>query len=144
MRDSWFLGACGARGIVFRYPEEDDLRDPASRARRRWLLDGSQPWCCARSPSTIDHRSESRGSPADVVGIGADNSDRGDPQLKALRQLRKRLGVKRSDKAFVVDIYVSSDDRTKSVRIADAIAQAYLDSRPGVDPSRAPASSSLS
>src|SRR5207237_1159588 len=61
------------------------------------------------------------------VGIEGDASDRGDPQLKALRQLKKRLGVKRSDKAFVVDVYVSSDDRAKSVRIADAIAQAYLD-----------------
>ena len=62
-----------------------------------------------------------------AVGIESDTSDRGDPQLKALRQLKKRLGVKRSDKAFVVDIYVSSDDRAKSVRIADAIARAYLD-----------------
>ena len=62
-----------------------------------------------------------------VLAIEGDASDRGDPQLKALRQLKKRLGVKRSDKAFVVDVYVSSDDRTKSVRIADAIAQAYLD-----------------
>src|SRR5436853_1089285 len=44
-----------------------------------------------------------------VLGIEADASDRGDPQLKALRQLKKRLGVKRSDKAFVVDVYVSSD-----------------------------------
>jgi len=45
--------------------------------------------------------------------------------------LKKRVGVKRSDKAFVVDIYVSSDDRAKSVRIADAIAQAYLDDQAG-------------
>src|SRR5205809_1467454 len=31
------------------------------------------------------------------LGIEGDASDRGDPQLKALRQLKKRLGVKRSD-----------------------------------------------
>jgi uncharacterized protein involved in exopolysaccharide biosynthesis/Mrp family chromosome partitioning ATPase len=59
--------------------------------------------------------------------VGIDLEDRTDPELKALRQLKKRVGVKRSDKAFVVDVYVSSDDRAKSVRIADAIAQAYLD-----------------
>ena len=59
--------------------------------------------------------------------IGIDLEDRTDPDLKALRQLKTRIGVKRSDKAFVVDVYVSSDERAKSVRIADAIAQAYLD-----------------
>jgi uncharacterized protein involved in exopolysaccharide biosynthesis/Mrp family chromosome partitioning ATPase len=62
-----------------------------------------------------------------AFGIGLDAADRRDPELKALRQLKQRLGVKRSDKAFVVDVFVSSDDRAKSVRIADAIAQAYLD-----------------
>jgi uncharacterized protein involved in exopolysaccharide biosynthesis/Mrp family chromosome partitioning ATPase len=62
-----------------------------------------------------------------ALSIDLDAAERADPVLKALRQLKKRLGVKRSDKAFVVDVYVSSDDRAKSVRIADAIAQAYLD-----------------
>lgn len=62
-----------------------------------------------------------------TVGIDLDANDRGDPPLKALRQLKKRIGVKRSDKAFVVDVFVSSEDRAKSVRIADAVAQAYLD-----------------
>ena len=58
------------------------------------------------------------------VGIGIDGSD---PQLKALRQLKKRIGVKRSDKAFVAEVYVTSERPEKSVRIADAVAQAYLD-----------------
>jgi succinoglycan biosynthesis transport protein ExoP len=62
-----------------------------------------------------------------AAGIGLDAAEGADPELKALRQLKKRVGVKRSDKAFVVDVYVSSDDRMKSVRIADALAQAYLD-----------------
>ena len=62
-----------------------------------------------------------------AIGIDLDVAERRDPELKALRQLKKRIGVKRSDKAFVVDVFVSSDDRAKSVRIADAIAQAYLD-----------------
>jgi len=61
------------------------------------------------------------------LGIDLDAGDRGDPELKALRQLKKRIGVKRSDKAYVVDIYVTTEGKEKSVRVADAIAQAYLD-----------------
>lgn len=61
-----------------------------------------------------------------AAGIDLDANDRTDAQLKALRQLKKRIGVKRSDKAFVVDVFVSSEDPAKSVRIADAVAQAYL------------------
>jgi uncharacterized protein involved in exopolysaccharide biosynthesis/Mrp family chromosome partitioning ATPase len=49
-----------------------------------------------------------------------------DPQLKALRLLKTRVAVKRSDKAFVVDVYVTSEEREKSARLADALAQAYL------------------
>ncbi|HKS63699.1 MAG TPA: exopolysaccharide transport family protein [Xanthobacteraceae bacterium] len=59
-----------------------------------------------------------------TVGIGGEG---GDAELKALRQLKKRIGVKRSDKAFVAEVYVTSEGREKSVRIADAVAQAYLD-----------------
>lgn len=58
------------------------------------------------------------------VGVAAEG---GDAELKALRQLKRRIGVKRSDKAFVAEIYVTSEGREKSVRIADAIAQSYLD-----------------
>ena len=59
-----------------------------------------------------------------TIGIGGEG---GDAELKALRQLKKRIGVKRSDKAFVAEVYVTSEGREKSVRIADAVAQAYLD-----------------
>jgi polysaccharide biosynthesis transport protein len=61
----------------------------------------------------------------DVVGLDPDATE-GRPDLKALRRLKQRLGVKRSDKAFVVDVFVSSEEREKAVRIADAIADAYL------------------
>ena len=39
-----------------------------------------------------------------ALGIDLDVAERADPVLKALRQLKKRLGVKRSDKAFVVEL----------------------------------------
>jgi len=59
-------------------------------------------------------------------GLNPDG-DNSDPVLKALRALKKRVGAKRSDKAYVVDIFVTTSARDKSVRIADGIAQAYLD-----------------
>ena len=63
---------------------------------------------------------------ADGVGINFDGAD-SDLELKALRALKKRIGAKRSDKAFVVDVFVTVESRDKAARIADAIAQAYLD-----------------
>jgi uncharacterized protein involved in exopolysaccharide biosynthesis/Mrp family chromosome partitioning ATPase len=61
-----------------------------------------------------------------VVGLDPDASDRGEPELKALRELKRKIGAKRSDKAFVVEVFVTTEAREKSVRIADAIAQSYL------------------
>ena len=63
----------------------------------------------------------------EAIGIDLTAADRRDPELKALRQLKKRIGVKRSDKAFVVDVFVTTETREKSVRLADAVAQSYLD-----------------
>lgn len=44
----------------------------------------------------------------------------------ALAALRRKLAVKRADKVFVVDVVVTTADPSKSARIADAIADAYL------------------
>jgi len=63
---------------------------------------------------------------AGSLGLNLEDGN-SDPVLKALRALKKRVGAKRSDKAYVVDIFVSTAARDKSVRIADGIAQAYLD-----------------
>jgi polysaccharide biosynthesis transport protein len=65
--------------------------------------------------------------PLAAVGINLDGADSRDVELKALRALKKRIGAKRSDKAFVVDVFVSSESRDKAARIADGIAQAYLE-----------------
>src|SRR5262249_20739635 len=61
------------------------------------------------------------------IGLDPDALDRGDPELKALRQLKRRGSVKRNDKAFVIDVLVTSETKDKSVRIADAIAASYLE-----------------
>lgn len=62
-----------------------------------------------------------------AIGLDYDAADGNDPELKALRQIKRRIGVKRSEKAFVIDIYVTTEAKDKSVRIADAIASSYLD-----------------
>jgi polysaccharide biosynthesis transport protein len=82
----------------------------------------------------LDADPEFGGAPTGLPGllqqgfskVGIDLSGGSDGELKALRQLKKRIGVKRADKAFVVDVFVTTEGREKSVRLADAVAQAYL------------------
>jgi polysaccharide biosynthesis transport protein len=62
-----------------------------------------------------------------ALGVNLDGAGGNDSELKALRQLKRRIGAKRSDKAYVVDIFVTAETREKAVRIADAVAQSYLD-----------------
>src|SRR5262249_23146166 len=46
-----------------------------------------------------------------------------DPTLAALDELHKRVRVKRAERTFVVDITVTTREREKSIRIANAIAE---------------------
>jgi polysaccharide biosynthesis transport protein len=62
-----------------------------------------------------------------AIGMAPDATDGADPRLKALRQIKRKISVKRSEKAFVADVFVTSESKDKSVRIADAIARSYLD-----------------
>lgn len=49
-----------------------------------------------------------------------------DPVNIALDTLRLKLGVRRAERTFVIDIYVQTWDPEKSARIANAIADAYF------------------
>ncbi len=49
-----------------------------------------------------------------------------DPTLAALYELQRRIRVKRAERTYVVDVSVTTDDSEKSVRIANALTQAYL------------------
>jgi len=51
----------------------------------------------------------------------------GGPALAALDALKRHVEVKRAERTFVVEVDVSSTSPMKAVRIANAIAQAYLD-----------------
>jgi uncharacterized protein involved in exopolysaccharide biosynthesis/Mrp family chromosome partitioning ATPase len=51
----------------------------------------------------------------------------GGPALAALDELKRRVQVKRAERTFVIEVDVSSASPMKAVRIANGIAQAYLD-----------------
>ena len=46
--------------------------------------------------------------------------------LAALNELERRVQVKRSERTYVVDVSVTSEDPEKAARLANAIAQTYL------------------
>ncbi|MBY0561832.1 exopolysaccharide transport family protein [Hyphomicrobium sp.] len=52
---------------------------------------------------------------------------KGDRETTALQTLQQRIGVKRPERTFVIELSVISNDPTKSARIADAIIAAYLE-----------------
>lgn len=62
----------------------------------------------------------------EAVGLGSAPKP-GDAELAALRQLQKSVTAKRSERTYVVDLMVDTADPQKSARVANAIAQAYLD-----------------
>ncbi|MGO9397017.1 MAG: GumC family protein [Xanthobacteraceae bacterium] len=49
-----------------------------------------------------------------------------DASTAALNALKRRVGVKRAERTYVVDVSVTTREAAKSARIANAIAQAYL------------------
>src|SRR5271156_4615412 len=46
--------------------------------------------------------------------------------IAALNELQKHVQVKRSERTYVVDVSVTSEDPAKAARLANAIAQTYL------------------
>src|SRR5262249_5949011 len=60
------------------------------------------------------------------LGLGA-GSRSSSPELVALRQLQRSVTAKRSERTYVVDLMVDTADPEKSARIANAVAQAYLE-----------------
>lgn len=62
-----------------------------------------------------------------AVGLRSEeNTGPPNPALDALRALRDRVWAQRQERTFVVDLGVWTSDRQKSVRIADAIVEAFL------------------
>lgn len=66
---------------------------------------------------------------AALRSLGVGNRDDGPPDasLTALRSLEKRVWARRGERTYVVDLGVGTQSREKSVRIADAIVDAFLE-----------------
>lgn len=60
-----------------------------------------------------------------TLGLDAPAGSR-DPVNVALDSLRLKLGVRRAERTFVIDVYVQTEDAEKSARIANAIGDAYF------------------
>jgi uncharacterized protein involved in exopolysaccharide biosynthesis len=59
--------------------------------------------------------------------LGSRSVTPGGPKLAALNELKRRVKVKRAERTFVVEVDVTSRDPQKAARLANAVAQAYLD-----------------
>ena len=84
----------------------------------------------------LDHDSEFDGERTGLLGalksvIGLEPA--ADRRLVALRNLRLKTATKRNEKSFVIDIMASADTRERAVKIANALAAAYLQEQPGAD-----------
>ncbi|MFF8802636.1 GumC family protein [Methylobacterium sp. NPDC097299] len=61
-----------------------------------------------------------------AVGWPAPKAAPTEREERLLRNMRKRLAIKRADKVFVIDIVFTAKSAEKSARVANAIAGAYL------------------
>jgi uncharacterized protein involved in exopolysaccharide biosynthesis/Mrp family chromosome partitioning ATPase len=55
-----------------------------------------------------------------------------DPMLAALRALEKKIVVRRGERTFVIDVSATSEDPEKAARLANGLANAYLDDQSSV------------
>jgi uncharacterized protein involved in exopolysaccharide biosynthesis/Mrp family chromosome partitioning ATPase len=74
-----------------------------------------------------------RGGLLQSLGVSrAPSSDARDPVLLALGAMDKQVLVRRGDRTFVIDITTISGDGAKSARIANAMAETYLEDQMAV------------
>lgn len=58
---------------------------------------------------------------------GSTKTDHTDPAARALDVLQRRVSVRRAEKTYVIETRVTSREPQKAARLADAIAEAYID-----------------
>jgi polysaccharide biosynthesis transport protein len=74
----------------------------------------------------LDHDPEFVRGPS-LLGVLLGRNDLpGGRSLAALNELKRRVKVKRDERTYVVEVDVTSRDPDKAVRLANAVAQAYL------------------
>ena len=64
-----------------------------------------------------------------MIGLGPRTPPGGEPDLttRAILALSEAMAVRRSERTYVLDIDVTTQDPAKSARLANAVAKAYLD-----------------
>ncbi|MEM1048123.1 MAG: GNVR domain-containing protein [Pseudomonadota bacterium] len=71
---------------------------------------------------------EGGGLLSEIRGLFASRSAGGpDPSIKALFKLEKAVSTSRPQRSHVIDLYVKTRDAAKSARLANTIAQTYID-----------------
>jgi len=75
----------------------------------------------------LDHDPEFVRGPSFLSVLIGKSAVPGGNTLAALNELKRRVVIKRAERTFVVEINVTSREPTKAVRLANAVAQAYLE-----------------
>jgi len=61
-----------------------------------------------------------------LLAMGGVETPKSDATLTALNELHRRIKAKRAERTYVVDLAITTREREKSVRLANAVARAYL------------------
>ncbi len=90
----------------------DLVNDPEFNGKRRNPLAPLGTWLLEKLPIDLSEKHLDKTS---------------DPQQMALQTLARQLFVKRPERTFIIDLTVYTNDRAKSIRVAEAIMKAYLE-----------------
>jgi len=63
-----------------------------------------------------------------VKGLFAEKRPPSDPTIKAFFNLQKAVDTSRPQRSYIIDLYVKTKDADKSARLANVIAQTYIES----------------
>ncbi|HEX4411838.1 MAG TPA: exopolysaccharide transport family protein [Xanthobacteraceae bacterium] len=75
----------------------------------------------------LEHDPEFVRGPSLLASFFGTTAIPGGAKLAALNELKRRVKVKRAERTFVVEVDVTSRDPEKAARLANAVAQAYLE-----------------
>ncbi len=99
---------------------------PSNQANEATVLQVESQVRVLTSDSVLRRVVKAEGLDEDREFVGAATAASADPFAAALNGMRKKIWVKRAERTYVVDVSVTTREATKSARIANAIARAYL------------------
>jgi polysaccharide biosynthesis transport protein len=99
---------------------------PTNQANDATVLQVESQVRVLTSDSVLHRVVTAEGLDKDPEFVGRAAAEGVDASAAALNALRKKIWVKRAERTYVVDVSVTTREAAKSARIANAIAQAYL------------------